>query len=69
MFALLNQISQGNHEWNEGDTIPAIQKTGGVLEVDAIAILTTQIDAMQNMRKTHLSNMSLGQHPTQVNVV
>jgi len=69
LFTMLNRISQGNPEWNRGGAKPVIQKTAGMLEVDVVTTLTTQIDAMQNMMNTHFSNLSLGQQPAQVNVV
>ncbi|XP_049381186.1 uncharacterized protein LOC125845688 [Solanum stenotomum] len=61
LSCLLNRISQGNPEWNGGGTKPVIQKTAGVLEMDAVTNLSAQIAAMQNMMTTHFSNMSLGQ--------
>ncbi|XP_015160406.1 uncharacterized protein [Solanum tuberosum] len=69
LFTLLNKISQGNPEWNGGGAKPVIQKTVGMLEVDAVSALTAQIVAMQNMMNTHFNNLSLGQQPTQVNAV
>uniref|UniRef100_M1E1B9 Integrase core domain containing protein n=1 Tax=Solanum tuberosum TaxID=4113 RepID=M1E1B9_SOLTU len=62
-------VDYGNPEWNRGGAKPVIQKTAGMLEVDVVTTLTTQIDAMQNMMNTHFSNLSLGQQPAQVNVV
>ena len=69
LFTLLNQISQGNLEWNGGGTKPVVQKIVGMFEVDAVTTLTTQIVAMQNMMNTHISNLSSGHQQDQVNVV
>ncbi|XP_049365277.1 uncharacterized protein LOC125830110 [Solanum verrucosum] len=65
LFTLLNKISQGNPKWNGGGAKPVIQKTVGMVEVDAVTALTAQIVAMQNMMNTHFNNLSLGQQPTQ----
>jgi len=46
LFTLLNRISQGNPEWNGGGMKPVVQKTAGMLEVDAMTALTAQISAM-----------------------
>ncbi|KAK4706725.1 hypothetical protein R3W88_033689 [Solanum pinnatisectum] len=59
----------GNPEWNGGRVKPVIQKTAGMLEVDAMTALTAQIAAMQNIMNTHFSNLALGQQPAQVNAV
>ncbi|KAH0696197.1 hypothetical protein KY289_013679 [Solanum tuberosum] len=69
LFTSLNRISQGNPEWNGGGAKPVVQKTAGVLEMDAVTALSAQIAAMQNMMTTHFSNMSPGQQQAQVNVV
>jgi len=69
LFTSLNIISQGNPEWNGGGAKPVEKKTTGLLEVDTVTTLTTQIAAMQNMMTTHFSNMSLGQQQAQVNIV
>ncbi|XP_049360466.1 uncharacterized protein LOC125825176 [Solanum verrucosum] len=69
LFTLLNRISQGNSEWNRGRMKHVVQKTAGMLEVDAMTALTAQISTMQNMMSTHFSNMALGQQHVQVNIV
>lgn len=40
LFTLLNQISQGDLEWNGGGMKPVVQKTARMLEVDAMTALT-----------------------------
>ncbi|XP_015169787.1 uncharacterized protein [Solanum tuberosum] len=69
MFTLLNRISQGNPEWNGGGAKPVVQKSAGVLEMDAVTTLTAQISAMHNIMTTLFSNMSLGHQQAQVNMV
>jgi len=69
LFTLLNRISQGNPEWNDGGAKPVVQKTARVLEMDAVTALSAQIATMQNMMTTHFSNMSLGKQQAQVNMV
>ncbi|KAK4737094.1 hypothetical protein R3W88_000791 [Solanum pinnatisectum] len=69
LFTLLNTISQDNPEWNGGGAKPIVQKTAGVLEMDAVTALTAQISAMQNIMTTHFSNMSLGHQQAQLNMV
>jgi len=36
---------------------PVVQKTAGMLEVDAITTLTAEIAAMQNIINTYFSNL------------
>ncbi|XP_055803721.1 uncharacterized protein LOC129872830 [Solanum dulcamara] len=43
LYTLLNRISQGNSEWNGGSARSVTQKQVGMLEVDAVTALTTQI--------------------------
>ncbi|XP_015159333.1 uncharacterized protein [Solanum tuberosum] len=69
LFTLLNRISEGNPEWNGGGAKQIVQKTAGVLEMDAVTTLLAQIATMLNMMTTCFSNMSLGQQQAQVNVV
>ena len=64
-----NRISKDNPEWNDGSAKPDVQKTTGMLEMDAITILCQQTALIQNMITNLFCNMSLGQKQAQVNMV
>ncbi|XP_049381161.1 uncharacterized protein LOC125845656 [Solanum stenotomum] len=61
--------NMGNPKWNGVGAKPVVQKTAGVLEIDAVTALSAQIASIQNMMTTHFSNMSLGKQQAQVNMV
>ncbi|XP_055808273.1 uncharacterized protein LOC129876805 [Solanum dulcamara] len=69
LHTLLNRISQGNSEWNGGKIRSVVQKQAGMLEVDAVTELTTQIAAMQNMMITHFNTLAKGQQQASVSMV
>ena len=56
---MLNRILQG--EWNGRGAKPMVQRDTGMLEMDVVTTLTTQIAAMQNIVNTHINNLSMGQ--------
>lgn len=69
MYTLMNRISQCNPELKGSGLKPVVQKSVGVLEIDDVIALTSQISAMQNMINNHFSNIALGQQTSQVNAV
>ncbi|KAK4724023.1 hypothetical protein R3W88_026802 [Solanum pinnatisectum] len=54
-------------EWRRNETCDS--ETAGMLKVDAVTTLTTNITTMKNMMNTHFSNLALGQQLVQVNAV
>lgn len=66
---LVEHVFTGNPEWNGEGAKPVVQKTTGMLEVNTITSLTTDIVVMQNIMNTHFNNIYLGWQQVQVNAV